>query len=283
MKILIIGALGKVGRLFFSHLQTIANEIVLVDIQAENNILQADAKNIGPSFKVAISDADIVVNCLPDSIATDCISAIADLLSPGSLLVDTLSVKGAYLAKIGSERSFECLSLNPLFAPDLGFSGQSIAAVKVFGGPRSTAFIELLQSWGSSIIEMSAQQHDEAMAIMQTGVHASLLAVGSLISRLPAAFIAKDIGTPPFQVMLLLLSRILTGNTHVYWDIQHVNLYAKSIRQTLASFLKELDEIAEEADEAAFKRRLECIRSAMAESLATRGEKCARLFSALPK
>lgn len=271
------------GQLFSSHLRTVASEIVLVDIQAGNNVLQEDVRNIGPGFKATVSNADIVVNCLPDSIAADSIGSIAGLLRPGSLLVDTLSVKGAYLANMGLERPFECLSLNPLFAPDLGFSGQSAVAVRVFDGPRTAAFIELLQSWGCATIEMSAQQHDEAMAIMQTGVHASILAFGSLISRLPSAFIAKDLGTPPFQVMLLLLSRILGGNSHVYWDIQHINLHAKSIRQALVSFLEELDKIAEDADEAAFERRLESMRSAIGESLAARGEKCARLFAALPK
>ncbi|MBL0419351.1 prephenate dehydrogenase [Ramlibacter sp. AW1] len=282
LQITVLGAAGQVAGLFISHLTTDDRvDVHRVDVRAGARVMQADVLEPHATLKQALHASDVVLNCLPDNVAAQAIAGLLGELRPGALLVDTLSVKGPYLAKLSEVVHAECLSLNPLFGPDIGFAGQSLAWVSMRGGPRTEDFRRRLHGWGARTIDMSVDEHDRTMAVMQAGVHAAVLAWGRLVTDLPPSVIAELSGTPPFQVMSLLLSRIATGNPNVYSDIQAVNGYAADARREMREVLTDLDVWSAQGDRARFARYLAELSAAFGPGLSERTRQCAAIFSAL--
>lgn len=280
MKVVVVGGAGNVGRLFATHLGALGAEVVRVDAAGGDGVERVDVLKDGAAAGRAVRGAEVVVNCLPDSIAERWAPQLASSMGEGALLVDTLSVKSPYLAALAPGR-FECLSLNPLFAPDLGFAGRAVLAVRVRGGEQSARFLGLVESWGARVIELEQSEHDAAMAVMQAAVHASVLAFGLLLERLPPRLRDGRAGTPPFQTMLMLLARVAGNDPGVYWDIQRANPFAGQGRQGLADSLRALEACVGGDDVAGFGALFARINASLGDAAPDLRRRCADFFASL--
>lgn len=277
---LILGVNGGFGRLFCGHLSRDGARVVGVDLGpapaagvSPSRYIRADASAPGEEASAALEGADCVVVCLPEAAALAAAGPLLERVPAGALLVDTLSVKGAYLDRLsGARRDVECLSINPMFAPDIGWRGQNVAAVEARGGPACGRFVSMLRGWGASVTVMTAAEHDRVTAYTQVATHAALIAFGSALGAggydVSAAL---KVATPPHRLLLSLLARILLANPEVYWEIQHRNPLAGEVREGLRRGLSELEEAGASRTPAEFARLLGGIRDALgaeAESLA---------------
>jgi prephenate dehydrogenase len=169
-------------------------------------------------------------------------------MGDGALWVDTLSVKTgiAPILEIHSER-IEALSINPMFAPGLGWNAKPVAVVPFRSGTKASRFLELLSSWGARIEMLSADRHDRITSTIQAATHAAVLAFGaSLLSLEYDAEAALRLATPPHRILLGLLARMLAQNPEVYWDIQAHHPHATRVRSELISCLQRLDDASRE-------------------------------------
>lgn len=198
----------------------------------------------------------------------------------GALLVDTLSVKGAYLERLkGVRGDVECLSLNPMFAPDIGFRGQNVAAIEARGGPACGRFVSMLRGWGASVTMMTAEEHERITAFTQVATHAALIAFGAALGAggYDVSAVLK-VATPPHRLLLSLLARILLSNPEVYWEIQHRNPLAGAAREGLRRGLSELEEAGAARTPAEFVRLLGGIREALGPEVKSLAEHAAKLL-----
>lgn len=254
----LIGGNGAVGRLFAGALAPVARKLTIVDAAAEPNpdvrALGAyhafDATQPSSALDHALADADCVVLALPEAAALDALPHVLAAMPTNALLVDTLSVKTPFArAASAAAAPVELLSLNPMFAPSLGFSGHAVLAVELAPGPRAQALLGLLRRSARVVTLPDAAAHDRATAALQVATHASVLGFGLALTQLGAELDALlPIAPPPFLALLALLARIVSAQPETYADIQRANPFAAEVRSALVDALAQLDGAAGEAD-----------------------------------
>jgi prephenate dehydrogenase len=265
---IILGGLGQAGTLVAGALIHAETEVVLVDVLprpetiAAAKYLQADVAKPNDDLLRAIADADCVVMCLPERAALPAAPAILDAMSKGprgALWVDTLSVKQNICALLRPYKDeLELVSINPMFAPALGFNGHSVAFVEISGGPKTDEFARTLRSLGATVEMLTPEAHDRLTAAIQVATHAAILSFGAALLELDYDVEkAAAIATPPHRMLLSLLERVSTANPEVYWEIQHHHPYAASVRESLNRALKALDTAARKDSPRAFQELFE--------------------------
>src|ERR1700760_2286477 len=134
----ILGGLGQAGTLLSRSLRQSGMEVTLVNSRLRNgNIgedftyLQADASACEGELQQAIAAADCLCVCLPETVALAALPGLAAAMPAGRLWLDTLSVKTEIVQALQSRAGhLEALSINPMFAPALGWADKPVAAVE---------------------------------------------------------------------------------------------------------------------------------------------------------
>jgi prephenate dehydrogenase len=265
----VAGGAGAVGSLMVELLRGAGADVLVVDVAAPpgSDIVDVDVRR-----------ADVVVLAVPERVALAAVPALAPQLRPGSLLVDTLSVKTGIVAALDAHgEHLEALSLNPMFAPDLGFGGRAVAAVVVRDGPRARALLEAVGRRGGRVAEVGADEHDRIAAATQALTHATVLAFGLALDELDVT--VDDLGRlapPPHLTLLALLARIASGRPETYWDVQAGNPHAHHARAALAAGLST---VAGAADLGDFAAILERARRRLGPDFDAHARACAGLFA----
>ncbi len=280
--IVVLGAAGAVGRLVTSVLAGANCQLFDLIEDRERGITGADATD--EIVRESVAACSAVIICLPDSAATAALNTWGRQLSPDQLLVDTLSIKGSFLAQ-SRDLGLDCqqVSINPMFAPDLDPTGRPIAVITVRMGDKASEFVDLLTGTGAQLIpisDVSGNEHDKVTAALQVATHASVLSFGLTLAALGyQASDARDLWTPPHQTLLALLARVGTLSPEVYRDIQHEHPLAESVRCAARDALTEIGTAtSQEAFAALVERALEPLGDSQ-DDLATL---CADLFSRRP-
>jgi prephenate dehydrogenase len=220
---------------------------------------RGDVSAMDARLEAEMRRADIVVLAVPERVALAAVPTLARQLRPGALLVDTLSVKTGIAAALAAHAAhLEAVSLNPMFAPALGFDGRAVAAVVVRDGPRARALLSAVGRRGGRVVELGADEHDRVAAVTQALTHAAVLAFGLALDELDVA--VEDLGsvaTPPHLTLLALLARITSGEPETYWDVQASNPHARRARTALAEGLATLADAADHGTGADFAAILE--------------------------
>lgn len=244
---MILGGVGQAGQLMAQGLTHAGSEVILVDVRPGSDV-QADVTRPDDDLIRAIASADCVAMCLPERAALQAAPAILDAMSDGALWVDTLSVKQNICAILRDYKDkLELVSINPMFAPALGFAGNSVAFVEISGGRKTEEFADTLRSLDATIEMVTPETHDRLTAAIQVATHAAILTFGAALLELDYDVEqGSALATPPYRQLLSLLQRLSNANPEVYWDIQHHHPHAASVRESLSRALKELDAAAKE-------------------------------------
>lgn len=292
----IIGGSGEVGGLFARHL---GGPVIVLDKVAPHGHPDnvsfgqvSSASTLIAEHGAALSSAGTVILALPEDVALALLPEVAAVLAPGALLIDTLSVKGTVCARLeelcqqrdAAGSAIECLSINPMFAPSLGFAGQCVAVVPIRSEHRAAAFLAAVESWGARNERLEATAHDEATAAMQVATHAAILAFGASL-RASNYDVARVMAfaPPPHRALMALLARICAGEPEVYRDIQASNTLAPITRQRLGEGLSALGRCIETHDPAAFEAFMADLRLCLAPELDHLTRDCQAMFEALRK
>ena len=262
-RVVVAGGSGAVGSLFAERLQESGNDVVIVDLAAPGpahrvtRFVRGDISDPGAEVTDLVRAADAVLLSVPEPVALVAIGRLAGALRPDALIADTLSVKTTVVpalraaAMVAGEA--EALSLNPMFAPSLGFAGHPVASVVVRDGRRGRALRDLIEQWGARVVTVTADQHDRVAAAAQALTHAAVIAFGAALAELDVDIADLDrMGPPPHTALLSLLARIASGAPEVYWDVQAANPYAPAARRALARGVSQLTDVVEDGDRAAF-------------------------------
>lgn len=261
----LVGGNGAVGRLFAGALVAAGRELVIVDaapaadttVRRLGRYVSLDVREPAPALSETLAGADCVVLAVPETVALEALPHLLTALPAGGLLADTLSVKTAYAqAALAAAAPVELLSLNPMFAPALGFAGHAVLAVELAPGPRSRALLALLRTQAEIVTVPDAMAHDRMTAALQVAAHAGLLGFGLALAQLDGDLDALlPAAPPPFLALLSLLARIASGSPETYADIQRANPFGAEARAALASGLARLDAAALDED----PKRLEAL------------------------
>jgi chorismate mutase-like protein len=284
----VIGARGSVGQLIASRLRQQGVRITGLDCAASRSrsmepssaCIRANITAPTPEAIASIGKARVVFVCLPESTALAAWHVITKYMSPGALWVDTLSVKSRICAALAKLKNLEVISLNPLFAPGIGFEGQNVAAVEVVAGPKSAMLMSLLRQWNSTVITMPAAEHDLMSAAVQLATHSAILSFGFALRELGVEFArAWKFSTPPFRMLVSLLSRIILANPEIYWEIQESNTYGSHVRDLLQNGLAEIEAAVQHKDFEGFRAFFQTTKEALDGNAGELADLCSGLLA----
>ncbi|MEO1057578.1 MAG: hypothetical protein AAFY28_11750 [Actinomycetota bacterium] len=253
----VLGATGGIGRLVGGVLVEVGADVIGVDrlpadepAVARHIVLDV---NDGDGVADVLRPADIVVTALPRTLVPRVLDTVETMRDRRRLLVETSSVKGDLAVRLhraaAANESLEVLSVMPAFGPGLGADGGRVMVIPVRSGELAGFFCDAWRTRGATLDEVTAEQHDLLLARTQAAAHFALLAFGESLRRspIPVAQLAA-FGTPPFQVMLRLLARMLDLGPHVVGEIQHDNEFADAAREDhIAAARRIADDVASSA------------------------------------
>lgn len=243
----VIGAKGQMGAWFSELFRSQALTVHEIDIDTSSNIANT-----------LIRSSKCVIVSVPIACTLKVITETLPKLAPEALFADLTSVKVRPLAAM-SKHPGEVLGLHPMCAPnDSNLSGQTIVACTNNSGfqskSKSSALKALLTKLGAKIVEMSAEQHDRMMAVVQglNHFHAIVFAHALRETGFSAAE-TMEVASPVYALRMQLLGRILAQSPELYVDIELENPYIPS---ALEAYLKSVISFKQAIED---KRRDQCL------------------------
>jgi prephenate dehydrogenase len=288
-KCVIIGANGGFGELLSNLLLNAEYTVSGIDIQPASastakfsRYISSDMMNISTEATALIQESECIILSLPEEVTLECFPKIVEILPQGALLLDLLSVKSAIVTKMKDvKRPVELLSLHPMFAPQVGFQGQNVAAIEVRSGPLSDKLLSFIKNCGAHITFMDAEEHDVSTAAIQVATHTAIISFGLTLHSMGYDIErALAMSTPLHRVMLSLLARILAGDPDIYWRIQLKHPLSASVRDSLKQSLVKLDEAVLKRDFDEFRSLLDSTRALISAEQEKLNNLGAKIFNA---
>lgn len=247
---LVVGGAGAVGSWMANVLQTTGSQVSLLDRtscspQLDAEFIVGDVTVPDLRMRRLCAEIDVLVLATPAEVALAALDVLPGILRADCLLVDTLSTKAGFCEALKkSLPAFPAVGMNPLFRPSASKVHGGVAWVPYNKGSYLAELEERLVKEGLQLVQMSPLEHDETMAAVQTLVHTLVLVFGAALlhSNVKLAALTEML-PPPFRCMSALLRRIVSGEPHVYWEIQRDNPFSKAARSGLSEALSELDQL----------------------------------------
>jgi prephenate dehydrogenase len=234
MRILILGGAGGMGEWFARFFKENNCDVQILDISAKT---EAIAKTLGVPFSTVdiltmdaealsdeLADADIVLVAVPINITERVIERVGPALREGSLLMDITSVKKAPVAMMAqcTTEGVEILGTHPLFGPSTkGISGIPVIFVPIRKGPFYKKIYNIFERNGAKLEFLTAEEHDEIMAVIQGLPHFVLFSFGITLKNLDFDVDrARRYMGPMYEVVLDFVGRLLHQDPRLYAQIQ---------------------------------------------------------------
>jgi prephenate dehydrogenase len=230
----LIGGEGKMGSLFHRLLA------------GQGYRVRSAGPHPDPGYGGLVAESDVVIVTVPITETLAVIRRIAPLLRPDQLLADFTSIKREPVAAMLEARAW-VIGCHPLFGPMPNPQGQNVVLCPARPGPCLPWLEQLLRRLGMTPVVMTAQGHDEAMAFIQGLTHFLNIAFARTLETRGADIEALlRVCSPVYRVVFAMLSRILSGDAHLYGQIQILN---RENLPVLREFLENGAELLEMAEE----------------------------------
>lgn len=219
---------GRFGELAARYLAKEFSVVVFTRSDREKAIDACGARPV--SFETACRQ-QIVILCMPISAMRETLRQVAPLLREDALVADVCSVK-VYPVQWMRELlpgSVSILPTHPMFGPDS--AADSLNGRKIVLCPEriESGRYGKIRAWlegrGLEVIEATAQEHDEKIAVSLSLTH--------FIGRSLSAFGARDldIDTEGYKRLMHILGVVSHDTWQLFEDMHTYNPYAREKRQ----------------------------------------------------
>ncbi|ATG74882.1 bifunctional chorismate mutase/prephenate dehydrogenase [Zobellella denitrificans] len=207
-KAVVIGGAGQLGGLF-AHLLRLSG--YPVEILEKDDWDGADA---------LLGDAGLVVIAVPIDQTVAVIERLP-VLPADCLLVDLTSVKSEPLAAMLKAHTGPVLGLHPMFGPDVSsLAKQVIIYSDGRGAGQYEWLLAQMRIWGARLQAVSAQEHDQAMSLVQALRHFTSFAYGAHLCAEQADLAQLlRLSSPIYRLELAMVGRLFAQDPALYADI----------------------------------------------------------------
>ncbi len=239
--VVIVGGNGGMGRLFSRY------------YKASGYTVHSFGHSGWDRAEEYLKNARVVIVSVPIDITVEVIKRLSPLLREDQILCDYTSVKKPIVEAMLRYHKGPVLGLHPMFGPDVkNLVKQVIVTVPARGESESADVVEQMRVWGARICRCEAQEHDDAMRIIQALRHFSTYAYGSFLSDLnPDLKKLIELSSPIYSLELLMVGRLFAQDARLYGDIimsskancELIEKYVKTLNEELKVIQKgDLDE-----------------------------------------
>jgi prephenate dehydrogenase len=192
------------------------------------------------SEEAELCQQPVVVLCVAISALQEVLQRIAPLLAPGTLVMDTCSVK-AWPAKWMQELlppGIHILATHPMFGPDSARDG--VAGLPMILSPVRCP-VEIVDRWsglfaglGLNVQQMDPDEHDREAAFTQGLTHY----LGRVLSELRLR--PSPIASLGYRKLLEIIEQTCNDSWQLFFDLQRNNPYTRQMRLELTRSLEQV-------------------------------------------
>lgn len=250
----VIGGEGEMGALIARIFQDVGNRVRIADLGTELTPLEA------------ARSADVVVISVPIGATEDVIARLGPEVRPDALLMDVTSVKQVPLAAMlaATERSgASVVGAHPMFGPGVhSVQGQRMVLCRGRGDGAYDWVAGLLEARGLVVTEADAAAHDRAMALVQVLTHFQTQVLGLSLARVGIGLEeTRRFTSPAYLMELYIAARHFGQDPQLYGPIEMLNPETPRVTAAFQAAARELSEILERRDQAAFDQLFQEVRA----------------------
>ncbi|MBD3260939.1 MAG: prephenate dehydrogenase [Candidatus Altiarchaeales archaeon] len=257
-KVSVIGGYGGMGQLFSKFFRKQGLDVVITGPNSRRG--GEVAGKLGVEYVKdnveSVSDADVVVITVPIRKTLKVIEEVAPQVKAGALLMDLTSVKTEpyELMLKHASKGVEVLGCHPVFGPRVtSFEGQVFVLCSADKGVKYVWFRGLLQDEKAKIVESTAKEHDQVMAVVQGLTHFTYISVAETFRRLDFDVKrSREFSSPVYDLMLDMIGRIAGQDPRLYAEIQMNNPHVVGVHKTYLECALKTAENVEYKNEKAF-------------------------------
>lgn len=183
---------------------------------------------------------EVVFFCVTISAFSEVIRRVAPRLKPGTVVMDTCSVK-LYPAQMMHDclpAGVHSIATHPMFGPDSGRNGVGGLPLVICGVDCPTDIVdrwsEEFSSWGLKVLHMSCDQHDREAAWSQGVTHF----VGRTLDELHLH--PTELATLGYARLMSIVEQTCNDPLQLFYDLQRYNPYAPQMRLELKQALEKV-------------------------------------------
>lgn len=207
--VLLVGGGGSMGRALQGWFRTAGYDVRVLE-----------REDWGRAAELA-AGADLAVLAVPIDATAEAAQRLGPQLPPTCVLADITSVKAAPLRAMLEAHPGPVLGLHPMFGPTTATMDKQIVVVTPGRGEESSRWVlEQLAAWGAVLVRATAEEHDEAMAVVQALRHFATFAFGQFLCRqgVPLAR-TLDFSSPIYRLELGMVGRLFAQDPELYAEI----------------------------------------------------------------
>ena len=226
--------LGRFGSFWASQL---SNHVTVKGYSRNPDHLPAGVIRVDEDELLA---SPVLILCVAISAMKDVLTRISARIAPGSLVMDTCSIK-VYPVELMREilpDSVSLLATHPMFGPDSangGLSGLPLVMCPVRAAEKTVQFWnDFFRHLGLHVHVMTPEDHDREAAFTQGVTH--------FIGRVLAAVDLREskISTLGYRKLLEIIEQTCNDSWQLFLDLQRYNPYTRQMRSTLNRSLSRL-------------------------------------------
>jgi len=185
-----------------------------------------------------ILSCDVLFLCVAISAMREVLERIAPSLKPGTLVIDTCSVKvmPVRLMRYVLPESVSILGTHPMFGPDsgkAGIRGLPIVLCRVRSEEEQFRFWkQMFQDFGLQVLEKTPEEHDREAAYTQGVTHF----VGRVLGELRLS--ASPMATLGYRKLLDIIEQTCNDPMQLFMDLQRYNPYTRDMRYDLQGAIR---------------------------------------------
>jgi chorismate mutase/prephenate dehydrogenase len=227
--ILIVGGYGEMGRYFEKCFSRAGYQVRLM------------GRNDWHQVSLLCRDIDLALISVPIDKTADIIDALAPYLPQTAVLADLTSIKQKPLNSMMAAHKGPVLGLHPLFGPTTSSLDKQIVVATPGRSPEACQWIiDQFTAWGAVIVQSTAEEHDDIMAVVQALRHFATFAFGQFMAKkqVPVAR-SLEFSSPIYRLELGMVGRLFAQDASMYAEIIFAS---QSRRNLLKSYIKSIQE-----------------------------------------
>lgn len=220
------------------------------DVYAYNRSQRPLPEGIKGCSLQELCELDAVFLCVAISSMESVCTQIAPYLKPGTLVLDTCSVK-VHPARLMQEllpQEVNLIATHPMFGPDSGREG--VAGLPLVFSPlrcspeqKELWYSTFSKHYSMRVIEMSCDEHDREAAFTQGITHV----IGRVLGQLELK--KSKIGTTGYNSLLTIIEQTCNDPMQLFYDLQRYNPHTHQMHLALSDSLEQVMSKLAEADD----------------------------------
>jgi len=180
----------------------------------------------------------VIFICVPIRTVPEMLKKMAPMLAPGTLIVDTCSVKMEPVRWMREflPESVNLLATHPMFGPESakeGLTGLPLMMHPVrMQAAQYDEWAHYFRSLGIMVVEMTPEEHDRQAALSQALTHM----IGRTLNTM--GIDETPIGTLWYRKLLAICRQVAKDSPELFLDMQTLNPYAAEMRRDFESSWK---------------------------------------------